>query len=359
VAHAGFSGSLLRQAQPHLQQAIQQIKLDLAAKSPARNSAEAGFQTQFVDAINNQAQEILGQIETAVNGAQAIAQSVVSSFHSAVSQLQAMGASIVENGQQILGNLFSNIFGSIFGGNGRALPPALSAIVHQVATNPEFLALVHASDSYKCLQREGLTVTFEYLQGLSAAGQLNAGLLEVPAIAKCVEEAGGLHAIIAGSEVVNWAQNLAAQLGLGGMIHQVIIGVVGEELGYLIIDALGSGRGFFGDAWNSISGVASSAWASLSQGVVSVGQYIANVATQVYQSAAEKFEVIKQLAMAFIQGGITTAQLATQQAAQEFLDFIAPYQADLGNLYTQVVSQITSIWDGIQLPSWQSRSVRV
>lgn len=100
-------------------------------------------------------------------------------------------------------------------------------------------------------------------------------------------------------------------------------------------------RGFFGDIWTSVSETASNAWNSLSSGVASVGQYIASVASTAWTSAQEKFEVIKQLAIAFVQGGITTAQLATQQAAQEFIDFIAPYQADLGQLYTQVVSQIT------------------
>jgi hypothetical protein len=355
---AGFSGSLVKQTQPLLQQAIQQIKTDLAIKSPARSSAEAGFQTQFVDALSNHAQEILLTIQNGVNAAQGLAQEVVSSFHATVAQLQALGANVVNNGQQILSNLMSSmggIFGSLFNVNGRALPPALSAIVAQVAANPEFIAMVHNSDTWKCLKEGGMEVTYQYLLGLSQAGQLNAGLLDDETVARCVEQAGGLHALIAGSEVVDWAQTMANQLGLGGLIHQVIIGVMGEDLGYMIIDALGSGRGFFGDAWNTISGVASNAWDSLSSNVVSIAQHIGNVATQTFQSAAEKFEIIKKLAQAFIQGGITTAQLATQHAAQEFIDFLAPYQQDMGNLYHQVVSQVSAIWEGIHLPSWESR----
>jgi hypothetical protein len=353
AASASFSGSFSQQAKPLLQQAISKIQADLAIHKPARNSAEAGFQTEFINALNNQAQDIINVIENGVNAAQTIAQTVVSSFHSAISQLQAVGANVIENGQNIISNLVSNIWGSIFGSNSRALSPALSAIVAQVASNPEFVNLVHQSSFYQCLSAGGIVVTHAYLQQLSASGQLGAGLLQDPVIAGCVNQAGGLHDLISGSEVVNWAQNFAAQLGLTSLIDSVILQVAGEELGYLIIDALQS-RGFFGDIWGSISDTASNAWNSLSSGVVSAGQYIASVASQAWQSAQEKFEAIKQLAIAFVQGGITTAQLATQQAAQEFIDFIAPYQADLGQLYTQVVSQVTAIWDGIQLPQWQS-----
>jgi len=358
AASASFSGSLNQQARPILHQAISKIRADLAIHQRARNSAEANFQTEFVTALNNQAQDVINVIDNTVTLIQHIAQTAVSEVHSAIGQLQAVGSNVYENASAILSSLIDNIWasvGSLFGG-GRALPPALSAIVAQVASNPEFVALVHDSSTYKCLQAGGLTVTYEYLQGLSAAGQLNADLLQHPVIAGCLEAEGGLAALLSGSEVVNWAQQLAGQLGLTSMIHQVIIQVVGEELGYAIIDSLQSGRSIFSDAWNSVSGVASNAWSSLSGGVVAAGQYIANIASQAWQSAQEQFEAIKQLALAVIQGGITSVQLATQQAAEEFVAFIQPYQSDLGLLYPQLIQQLQSIWAGIKLPEWQSRS---
>ncbi|XP_055343678.1 uncharacterized protein LOC129591857 [Paramacrobiotus metropolitanus] len=366
AANAGFSG-FRQQAQPVVQQAINKVRADLAAKAPARSSAEVSFQTEFVNALNNHANEILNQIDNTVDAVNALAQGVVSQFHAAVSQLQALGQSAVESGQAIIGNLVSGLFGSLFGKDrsGRAIPAFLKPIIQQIATNPQFVSMVHNSDSYKCLKENGLTVTFEWVQQLSQNNQLNADLLDDPVIAHCIEQGGGLESIVAGSQIIDFVEAIVEPLGLSALIDQTIISVLGEELGSAIIAAINS-RGLFGDIWNGVSnaavniwdgvsGAAVNAWNNLSQGVINVGQYIATLATETFNSAAEKFEIIKQLAVAFLQGAITTAHFATQQAAQEFINYLSEFASDLGHLYDNVVNQLTAIWDGLYIPTWTSR----
>jgi len=361
---AGFSGTLNQQTRPLVNGAISKIRSDLAAKVPARNSAEVGFQTAFVDAIATQVGNVIEQIDNAVTAVEAISQSIVSSFHAAVEQGQNLVSSAIEGGQQIIGGLISNVLGALFGGgNGRAgnLSPFLIGIIQSVAQNPAFVNLVHESGSYKCMQENGVEVTYEYIRNLYYSDQLNANLLQDPVIDYCVQQAGGLEALISGSAVVDMASGMANSLGIASMIDAVIIQVVGPELGNMIINAINA-RGFFGDIFGAVGNAASNVWDAVSNtavnawnGVTDIGQYIAGVAVETVNSAFTTFEVVKQLAVAFIQGGIHTAYIATQEAAQNFVDFLTPFAQDLGVLYDQTISQLTSMWDGLTIPSWQAR----
>jgi len=133
----------------------------------------------------------------------------------------------------------------------------------------------------------------------------------------------------------------------------------------MIIGAIHA-RGFFGDIWNTVGNVAGNVWDGVSNtavnawnGVTNFGQYVASVAVESFNNVVTTLDVVKQFAIAFIQGGIHTAQMATQQAAQEFIDFLAPYAQDLGLLWDQTVAQLTSVWNGLTIPTWESRAILV
>jgi len=111
VSQAAFTANLVKQAQPALAQAM--FKVRLAASS--NRADDDGMQTDLVATLQQHAQDLLEQIQTAVNAGQEIVGNVAEELQNTIAQLSALGSNILSNGQGILSNLFGNLWGHIFG----------------------------------------------------------------------------------------------------------------------------------------------------------------------------------------------------------------------------------------------------
>jgi hypothetical protein len=268
VAQASFSGSLVQKAQPALTQAM--FKVRLAASTSRASNKE--LQTQIVSALQEQANSLLSQIQTAVTAGQEIAQSVVSQLSETYAQLQALGSNVVSNGQAILSNLLSNIW-SIFG-----------------SRNQRFLS--------------GLV---DWVSNISVTDILN--------------------------QVAGYATALVNQLNVESLLQLALGSVLPQPIANLIVNQLtAANRGVFGDLWTSISNGASEAWNQ----IVDFASVVGNVASSAFSN-------VQQLASEFVSSALNEASTISTQAAQQLLDFIRPYQQDLGVLYDQVVAQVNQI----------------
>jgi phage-related protein len=251
VSHAAFTANLVQRAQPALSQALFKVRL-------ASRASE--IQTPLVQQLEQQANQLLEQIENAVTTGQQIASSVVSQLQDTYNQLASLGSSVVANGQSILSNLFGNIWGSLFG-HGKSL----SGVVN-------------------------------FVQNFD----LNAAI----------------------QSLLAYAQNLVNQLNLPQLLQNAASALFAQL----------QGRGVFSDIWNQVQAAGQQAWAAI-QSVIS------NVTTV----AGNAFNQVQALAQSFVSEATTEITTITSQAASDFLNFLKPYQQDLGALYDQVAAQVTSI----------------
>jgi predicted PurR-regulated permease PerM len=122
------------------------------------------------------------------------------------------------------------------------------------------------------------------------------------------------------AQAQEWLNNLVSQLDLSTLLQSVIGQIVGNN------------KGIFGDLWSSITDVTSSAWNNLVE-----------MATSIFGSAAASFANIQQVAAEFVANAMAEGQQISAQAAQQLLEFLRPYQQDLGVLWDQVVAQVSAI----------------
>lgn len=250
VSQAAFTANLVQRAQPALSQALFKVRLA---------SGRSDFQTPLVEQLQGHAEDLLNQIQSAVNTGQEIATNVVSQLQDTWAQLQALGSNVVSSGGDILSNLFGGIFGGLFGGK------SLSGIV-------------------------------DFVQNFSISDTINS--------------------------LLAYAQNLVSQLNLPQLLQSAAAALFNQL----------TGRGFFSDVWNQVSAFGSAAWESI-QSIIS------NVTTV----ASSAFDNVQALASSFVQEAATNIHSITTEAATEFLNFLRPYQQDLGALYDQVVAQVQTI----------------
>lgn len=354
VANAAFTGSLVQQTKPLLNKAKMNMQLSLARNVRARSSAEAGFQTAIIEALHEQASQIVAQIEAAITTGQNIAAELVAAFNQVIADLSNLGSDAASGVQSIISQFVGNFWDLIFGGNKRSsieITPEMAGIIQMVLSNPTFVSLFQSEPLYQCLKDKGITVDYEHLQALNAAGQLNPSLVNKPEVAECLVAVGGIQAVITGSATISFIQQLADQLGLKPLLHSVMNQLLGPELTAQIIALLNQRhRGFFdglSNLWNVISEGASNAWDAISNGASNFVDYIANVISGIYDSAVDQFTQVQQIATMFIQGGIAYAQQLGVQGAQALLNFIAPYHSDLGVLYDQIVNELTAIYGNL------------
>jgi phage-related protein len=251
VSQAAFSANLVQRAQPALSQALFKIRL-------ASRASE--IQTPLVQQLEEQANELLNQIQNAVATGQNIASSVVDQLQNTYSQLADLGSSVVANGQNILSNLFGNIWGTLFGNS-----KSLSGVVN-------------------------------FVQNFD----LNAAI----------------------QSLLAYAQNLVNQLNLPQLLQNAASHLFAQL----------QGRGVFSDVWNQVQAAGQQAWAA-----------IQNVISNVTTVAGSAFNQVQALAQSFVSEASTEITTITSQAATEFLNFLKPYQQDLGALYNQVVAQVGAI----------------
>jgi phage-related protein len=251
VSQAAFTANLVQRAQPALSQALFKVRL-------ASRASE--IQTPLVQQLEQQANQLLEQIENAVTTGQNIASSVVTQLQDTYSQLAALGSSVVANGHSILSNLFGNIWGSLFG-NGKSL----SGVVN-------------------------------FVQNFD----LNAAI----------------------QSLLAYAQNLVNQLNLPQLLQNAASALFAQI----------QGRGVFSDIWNQVQAAGQQAWTA-----------IQNIISNVTTVAGSAFNQVQALAQSFVSEATTEITTITSQAATDLLNFLKPYQQDLGALYDQVAAQVASI----------------
>lgn len=136
------------------------------------------------------------------------------------------------------------------------------------------------------------------------------------------------------SAIVDFVQNFDVSAVIQNLLTQAQNYVSQLDLQQLLQSALGNlfGRGFFSDVWSQVSAAGSQAWSSISQ-----------VFNNIVSVAGNAFNQVQAFAQAFVTEASTEIQSITQEAATELLNFLRPYQQDLGTLYDQVVAQIGNL----------------
>jgi ElaB/YqjD/DUF883 family membrane-anchored ribosome-binding protein len=289
VSQAAFTVPLSQQARPILSDAI--AKMRLTSRS-SLNFREIDVADNIVTNLQNQADALLNQIENALNHGQQVANTVVTQFHETVAQLQSLGGEAHGSASGILSGLLEGlggIFGNLFGG----------------------------STGRDGVITDGLTNTVVDL--------INQWNLEH-------HISGALN-----SNIAQYVAGLIQHLGLNSLVQSAVSAVLGEELSEYVLGHFNNDaqRGLF-DGVQAIAGQISAAsqqlFASLS-----------NTLHQLTTVASSNFQQLQTLATQFAQQAATQAHATVSEAAQNFLDFLKPYQQDLGSLYNQVVSQVGAI----------------
>lgn len=280
VSQAAFTSKLSQRAHPILSDAITKMH-----SAVGRSSFREGEVTNsIIDALQVHADNLLNQIDSAVQTGQAVAASLVEQFQETVAQLQALGANVHAGASGILSNLLASlggIFGGLFGGKSGVVGQTIIDLVNQWNLDH------HISNA------------------------LN-------------------------SNIAQWIATAINSLGMSPLLQNAITTVLGEDLANYILGHFNAGgKGLF----DGISSVASSLTAAAQQALANIG----NTISQIVAVASSNFEQLQQIATQFAQEALAQAATTASEAAQQFLDFIKPYQQDLGALYEQVVAQVSTI----------------
>lgn len=269
VSQAAFSAKLVDRAQPALQQAMFKVRL-------VSRTANSDLQTEFIQQLQDQANEILGQIQNGVNLATEVVQQLVAEFNNVVEQLQQAGGSLAGNITDIisgvLGNL-ANLWGSLFGRS----------------NDKNFLTNWIQSNF-------GTYIT--HLQGL--IGQL------------------GINQLI--QDVLN----------------QHLPSFVADWIIENILNHNASVKGFWGNIWGGISG-----------GFGAIVEQLGELTQQIINGASGAFENLQTIASNFLAEALAEGSTITSAAAEQMLNFLRPYAADLGQLYVDLEAQLSAIISGI------------
>jgi hypothetical protein len=287
VSQAAFTSRLSQQAKPILNDAV--AKMRLTSRS-SLNFREIDVADNIISSLQNQADSLLNQIESALNHGQQVANTVVTQFQQTVAQLQSLGAEVHGSASGILGSLLQGlggIFGNLFGGAGKS----------GVVTDNLSQTVVDLINQWNLEHH--------------ISGALN-------------------------SNIAQYVAGLISSLGLNNLVQNAVSALLGEDLSAYILGHFNDAqRGLF-DGLQAIAGQVSAAsqqlFASLS-----------NTLQQITSVASSNFQQLQALASQFAQEGLAQAHSTVSEAAQNFLDFLKPYQQDLGALYNQVVAQVGSI----------------
>jgi ElaB/YqjD/DUF883 family membrane-anchored ribosome-binding protein len=290
VSQAAFtSHKLTQQARPILNDAV--LKMRTAGRSA--NFRESQLTDSIISNLEQQAQSLLDQIENALNHGQNVAANVVSQFQQTVAHLQALGTETHGAASAALQNFLTGIggiFGNIFGGQkGRSEDP----ITDQLTALIESFNVEH-----------------------HVSGVLN-------------------------NNIIQYVAGLIHNLGLNNLVHSAIAAVLGQDVANYISDHFTSvqGRGLF-DGVQNIAGQVSAATQQLIASLTNTFQ-------QVTAAAQQNFQHLQALATQFAQEATAQAHATVTAAASDFLNFLKPYQQDLGELYNNVVAQVGQIVNSI------------
>lgn len=138
--------------------------------------------------------------------------------------------------------------------------------------------------------------------------------------------------------IIDYVQNLIGSLDIPALIHQVAAHFnIPPYIAQMIIDNFLSnkrihGKGLFDGISGWISGGASAIWGPF-----------AEFFTEFMAQGTNQLEAVQALAQQFLNQAIAQGQSMAGDAAQQVLDFLAPYAQDLGNLWTQIEAQVNGI----------------
>jgi hypothetical protein len=290
VSHAAFSGSLVQQAKPLVDQTI--FKMRFASVS--RSAEGSQFQTALVAGIQEHITSLLGQIEAGaaiVSDIQTQVQGAIAAAAGSLAQI-AQGVSgqvtdVVSQVQQIVGSFIQSIqgvFGSLFG---------------------------------KAVGQKGIW-------------DVLTGGFDLQAIIQRIKDLLAQH--IAGLDLHSIITSVLGNLGLPE-------GVINVLTGFLTSLFPGEQRGLWdtlGGWWGQLTGAAAQAWAALSA-------QMSQIVQSVVAGGQAGVQQIQSFASQFLQDASAHAGTISAEAAQQVLAFLAPYQHDLGNLWQQVLETVSSI----------------
>ena len=90
----------------------------------------------------------------------------------------------------------------------------------------------------------------------------------------------------------------------------------------------------------------------MTAGASSLMTLLSNVSSQVWASAAAKLATIKEIAVAHMNNGMANAQALGIDAAQQLADTIISVYGDIGGVGQDVLAQLHSIYDNLELPQY-------
>lgn len=276
VSHAAFSGSLVQQAKPLVNQAMFKIRL----ATVSRSSDGAQLQTEIVAGLQAHIDNLLSQIESGVEIATGVYDDILAQIQQTQSEIAALAGGVSAHVTEIVSSLLenlNNLWGSIFG---------------------------------KAVNQKGL---FDFL-----------GSFDLEAIIQQIKD--HIHGLVSQIDILAVAQTvLSEHLNLPGPIVSFILGHLDGLLN-------NNSRGLFDTVWQHLSGL-----------TASLVEQIQTIAQSLIASGTQSFNQIQALAQQFVDHAQTEAAEITGAAAQQLLEFLAPYQQDLGALWEQVQSQVAGI----------------
>jgi len=243
-------------------------------------NVNSAFHDELATAIQNQANDLLSQISNLVDAGYQVAQTFHSHLAGTLAELQSLSP------ERVVVTAGAVITAAVSGAVGAAVSTVLGWLFGK-------------SDRF-------LGTIIDFISNTSLTDILNA--------------------------IATQATNAVNSLDLTNLLANGIGAIIPEPIATLITNQLGLTRGFFGDLWTSISNGASSAW-----------EHITGIASSMWDAATVSFAQVQQMASAFASNAWSEATAITSEAAQQFLDFLKPYQQDLGNLYDQVSAQVSQI----------------
>jgi len=217
------------------------------------------------------------------------------------------------------------------------------ALIQAILARPGAQETVEATPLYQCmdgkLAAEG-GLNYEYLKELNAQGKLNADfLMNSPIVQECIQEQGGVAAIVTNTDILLRLKDLAGSLDLTETAHVAIRHVLGDSLGNQIIDQLNGNEVAIRGIWDTITG-----------GIGQVLQTIKDILNAIYESVAEKFHQLKNYVLNLLGDNWSGILELGKDAAQRLLEAIAPYYCDIGKAAATLVSRVLASFTGLTIP---------
>jgi hypothetical protein len=356
VSTASFSDLIHKRTGPLVKDAFHQIKADLHLNVKGRGrNADVEFEAEFVHAMEQHIDTVLGDIDVIFNAGEAVSGSLTDDLHAATRDMAFLAEhplATPEQNEAAFAAIFQNVAGLLgqdeavtpLGRNAAvAIPPQVIALIQAILARPGAQEALESSPLYQCLDKQleaegGLN--YEYLKELNAQGNLNADyLMNSPAVQHCIREQGGIAAIITNSDIIRRLKELVTSLDLTETVNSAIRTILGETLGNQVIELLKQSQMATFGFWDTITG-----------GIGAVVDKIKDIVSRIYESVVEKFNQLRAFVFDIMDNGWAKIAEMGKAAAQQLLDSIAPYYCDIGRAAASLVSRLIASFIGLTIP---------